>query len=113
MVSLNTFKARCNGDSWAGKSSWQVDYRVSDLQQDSKVARFWTRNRAIRISEYVDSAAAATGQLHLPLALAERRLSPLQRALSVLSAAKALSTNTCGFVYYFDYHPQFEIPHYG
>jgi hypothetical protein len=32
---------RCNGDSLrAGKSSWQVDYRVSDLQQDGKVALF-------------------------------------------------------------------------
>jgi hypothetical protein len=45
-------KARCYGDSLqAGKSRWQVDYRVSDLQQDCKVARFWTRGRAIRVSE--------------------------------------------------------------
>jgi Tfp pilus assembly protein FimT len=45
-------KARCNGDSLrAGKSSWQVDYRVSDLQLDSKVARFSARGRAIRVSE--------------------------------------------------------------
>ena len=45
-------KARCNGDSLrAGKSSWRVDYQVSDLQQDSKVARFWTRGRAIPVSE--------------------------------------------------------------
>ena len=30
-------KSRCNGDSLqAGKSSWQVDYRVSDLQKDGK-----------------------------------------------------------------------------
>jgi hypothetical protein len=34
-------KTRCNGDSLrAGKSSWQVDYRVSDRKQDGKVARF-------------------------------------------------------------------------
>ena len=34
-------QARCNGDSLrAGKSSWQLDYRVSDLQQDSKVVPF-------------------------------------------------------------------------
>jgi hypothetical protein len=36
-----TVKARCNGDILRdGKSSWQVDYRVSDRQQDGKVARF-------------------------------------------------------------------------
>ena len=34
-------KVCCNGDSLrAGKSRWQVDYRVSDRQQDGKVARF-------------------------------------------------------------------------
>jgi hypothetical protein len=47
-----TLKARCNGGSLrAGKSSWQVDYRVNNRQQDGKVARFWTRGRAIRVSE--------------------------------------------------------------
>ena len=30
----------------------------------------------------VSSAAVATGQLHLPLALAARKLSPLQRAFT-------------------------------
>jgi hypothetical protein len=58
---LNTFndnesegneKARCNGDILrAGKSSWQVDYQVSDRQQDCKVAEFWTRSRAIWVNE--------------------------------------------------------------
>jgi hypothetical protein len=49
---LDGLKARCNGDSLrAGMSSWQVDYRVSDRQQDGKVARFSTRGRAIRVSE--------------------------------------------------------------
>jgi hypothetical protein len=39
--SARILKVRCNGDSLrAGKSSWQVDYRVSDRQQDGKVARF-------------------------------------------------------------------------
>jgi hypothetical protein len=34
-------KVCCNGDSLpAGKSSGQVDYRVSDRQQDGKVSRF-------------------------------------------------------------------------
>jgi hypothetical protein len=45
-------KARCNGDSLrAGKSSWQVDYRVSDVQQVSQVARVWTWGRALRVRE--------------------------------------------------------------
>jgi hypothetical protein len=44
-------KSHCNGDNLrAGKSSWQLDYRVSDRQQHGKVARFWTRGRAIRVS---------------------------------------------------------------
>jgi hypothetical protein len=80
---LVIFKARCNGDSLrAGTSSWQVDYRVSDRQRDGKVARVWTRGRAIRVNRYVVSATVATGHLHLPLALAALKLSPLQRALS-------------------------------
>jgi hypothetical protein len=50
--SHSSIKVRCNGDSfWAGKSSWQVDYRLSDRQQDGEVARSWTRGRAIRVSE--------------------------------------------------------------
>jgi hypothetical protein len=50
--------------------------RPSDRQQDSKVPRSSTRGGAIRVSEQVvDSAAVATGQLHLPLALAARKLS--------------------------------------
>jgi hypothetical protein len=49
-VSL-TLKVCCNGDSLrAGKLSWQVYYRVSDRQQDGKVAPFWTRGSAIRVS---------------------------------------------------------------
>jgi hypothetical protein len=49
---LLDLKVCCNGDSLrVGKSSWQVDYRVSDRQQDDKVARFSTRGRAIRVSE--------------------------------------------------------------
>jgi hypothetical protein len=49
---FTTLKALCNGDNLqAGKSSWQVDNRVSDLQQDSKVARFSTRGSGIRVSE--------------------------------------------------------------
>jgi hypothetical protein len=80
---FTSLKARCNGDSLrAGTSSWQVDYPVSDRQQDGKVALFWTRGRAIRVSKKVESAAVATGQLHLPLALAARKLSPLQRAFT-------------------------------
>jgi hypothetical protein len=50
--------------------------RSCDRQQDSKAARSSTRGGAIRVSEKVDSAAVATGQLHLPLALAARKLSP-------------------------------------
>ena len=39
-VGAGLVKVRCNGNSLrAGKSNWQVDYRVSDLQQDSKVSR--------------------------------------------------------------------------
>jgi hypothetical protein len=50
--------------------------RSCDWQQDSKVAQSSTRGGAIRVIEYVDSEAVATGQLHLPLALAARKLSP-------------------------------------
>ena len=40
-MTAQNLKARCNGDRLrAGKSSWPIDYRVSDRQQDGKEARF-------------------------------------------------------------------------
>ena len=49
--------------------------RSRDRQQDSKVAGSSTRGGVIRVSEQVDSAAVSTGQLHLLLAVAARKLS--------------------------------------
>ena len=46
------------------------------------LARFSTRGSGIPVREQVHSATVATGQLHLLLALAARKLPPLQHTLT-------------------------------